>query len=96
MLEGLGDDDGIGAGSAIGEYSALAFAETLVRSIARRCRIQRLHRRVVLARGSTNAGIRCWKILVAHSVLSQVNRGTRTCSLVGCPMIGRSVTRRST
>src|SRR5699024_9131506 len=70
--------------------------DTLVRSIARRCRIQRLQRRVVLARSSANAGIRCWKILVAHSVLSQVKRGTRTCSLVGCPTIGRSVSFRWT
>jgi predicted house-cleaning NTP pyrophosphatase (Maf/HAM1 superfamily) len=30
----------------------LATADTLVRSIAKRCRIQRLQRRVVLARGS--------------------------------------------
>lgn len=27
MLEGLGDDDGIGAGGAVGEWSALAFVE---------------------------------------------------------------------
>ena len=74
---------------------AFATAATLVRSIARRCRIQRLHRRVVLARGSAKSGMRCWKILVAHSVLSQVKRGTRTCSLVGWPTIGRSVTFRS-
>ena len=63
--------------------SALATAETLVRSIAKRCKIHRLQRRVVLARGSANAGIRCWKTLVSHPVLSQVKRGTRTCSLVG-------------
>ena len=62
---------------------ALATADTLVRSIAKRCRIQRLQRRVVLARGSANAGMRCWKILVPQPSLSQVKRGTRTCSLVG-------------
>ena len=75
---------------------ALATADTLVRSIAKRCRIQRLQRRVVLARGLANAGVRCWKIRVSHSMLSQVKRGTRTCSLVGCPTIGRSVTFRWT
>ena len=33
--------------------------------------------------------MRCWKILVAHTGLSQMKRGTRTCSLVGWPTIGQ-------
>src|SRR5699024_8761587 len=75
--------------------SALATAATLVRSIASRCRIHRVQRRVVFARGSAICGMRCWKILVAHSGLSQMKRGNRTCSFVGWPTIGRSVSLRS-
>src|SRR5699024_4750526 len=75
--------------------SACAPAATLVRSIDSRCRIHRVQRRVVFARGSAICGMRCWKILVAHSGLSQMKRGNRTCSFVGWPTIGRSVSLRS-
>jgi len=70
------------------EPGGLATTDTLVRSIARRWRIQRVQRRVVLARDSANVGSRCRNMCVSHSVSSQVKRDTRRCSLLGWPSDG--------
>lgn len=74
---------------------ALAVAATLIRSMARRWRIQRVTRRVSVAPSSAH-GREVWKIFLLHVGLVQVKRGTRTCRRVGNPTTGRSTSRRRT
>jgi hypothetical protein len=56
----------------------------LIRSTARRWRIQRVTRRVSFAPSSAH-GREVWKIFLAQAGLAQVKRGTRTCRRVGNP-----------
>ena len=73
-----------------------AQAFTLMPSVAMRCRIQRVTRRVTVCRSSAACGIDARKMPTLQSSLPQTSRGTRTCRTLGCPAMGRSVSRRST